>query len=498
MKRNTIKWRIFKYNLLTIILLIALTTIVFNLVIRIYIERDTYFQMDKIASRVEDTALHNGPDLFGKDGMLPPPPWMKKDMLIDDPFKFKLSDADNALLFYSMLDHSLREPLSFLNAEYILLDSNKKTITPSTDFITGNNSKIDKIAIATLQNSAQSSKNGTLRFNVAGTDYIAVVRPVYNKNTFGLGWIIIYSSLQKVNQLQWGINGILLAILAVAALITSIFSSVTAKTISEPFSSLNEHIGAIAERKFSTQIQMPVDDELQEFVRNINQMSEKLKTYDMAQKTFLQNASHEFRTPLMSIQSYAEGIRYDVVDPKNAAEIILEETKRMTHLVEDLLYLSRLDAIEENYCVSPLFLSDFINSCAERMGGIAIQSSITLEKEIPTEPTRIQADEEKLSRAITNILSNSIRYARSFVRIAAEIKGTSVILRITDDGPGIDPADLPNIFERFYKGFKGNYGLGLAISRNVIEKHGGSIAAENTDTGALFTVKLPLYIQQSP
>lgn len=77
---------------------------------------------------------------------------------------------------------------------------------------------------------------------------------------------------------------------------------------------------------------MPVDDELQDFVYNINVMSEKLETYDKAQKTFLQNASHEFRTPLMSIQSYAEGIMYDVVEHTAACNIILEETKRMTQI----------------------------------------------------------------------------------------------------------------------------------------------------------------------
>ena len=90
------------------------------------------------------------------------------------------------------------------------------------------------------------------------------------------------------------------------------------KKISAPFSHLNQHIRAIAERNFGNKIEMPVDDELREFVNNINIMSEKLETYDKAQKTFLQNVSHEFRTPLMSIQSYAEGIKYDVVDSNTA------------------------------------------------------------------------------------------------------------------------------------------------------------------------------------
>lgn len=238
---------------------------------------------------------------------------------------------------------------------------------------------------------------------------------------------------------------------------------------------------------------MPVDDELQEFVNNINIMSEKLETYDKAQKTFLQNASHEFRTPLMAIQSYAEGIKYDVVESNQAADIIIDETQRMTHLVEDLLYLSRLDTIEENYCFSNLDFSNLVNSCMERLHGIAIKNNIKVFFHNFAENAVIYADEEKLSRAIMNIISNCVRHAKSVVTITSKIiKENKIRLDITDDGSGFDPDELPNLFERFYKGKKGNFGLGLAISKNIIEKHKGKITAENSNSGAVFKIELPL------
>lgn len=478
MKRNTIKWRIFKYNLIVIILLITLVTIIFNVAVRLYIEKDIIGQLSKIASRTEYTALQQGPGFFPPPGKRPPPD----------------EENDNEIFrFYFMLDRSLREPLSVLNADYILLDSDKNRITSLPEgFLTPPAELLNQVTDE-IKSSKSFSDKAYLTFHLSGTEYLAIIKPVSQKNTFGLGWIIIYSSLQKMNQLQWGINFILFAILIFSALIIVLFSSLVSKKISAPFSSLNQHIRAIAERNFGMKIQMPVDDELQEFVNNINLMSEKLETYDKAQKTFLQNASHEFRTPLMSIQSYAEGIKYDVVDSSSAVNIIIDESKRMTHLVEDLLYLSRLDTIEENYHYTNLDFNELINSCIERMNGIAIKSNIKITANSLNERLEMYADEEKLSRAITNIISNCIRYANSVVAINSKIIDSSKIqLTISDDGPGFEANELPNIFERFYKGKKGNFGLGLAISKNVIEKHNGKITAENSASGALFIIELPV------
>jgi two-component system, OmpR family, sensor histidine kinase CssS len=238
---------------------------------------------------------------------------------------------------------------------------------------------------------------------------------------------------------------------------------------------------------------MPVYNELEELVNNINIMSEKLGTYDKAQKTFLQNASHEFRTPLMSIQSYAEGIKYDVVSNDVAVPIILDEIKRMTNLVEDLLYLSRLDAIEENYNYSNLNFNELITICVDRMNLIAEQNNIIITTKLPNKIVEIYGDEEKLSRAITNIITNCIRYATSSVIIDLKPLGNSTLqLTISDDGSGFEINEIPNIFDRFYKGKKGNHGLGLSISKNIIGKFNGKISAGNLDSGAFFLIELPI------
>lgn len=478
MKRTTIKWRIFKYNLIVIIMLITLTTIIFNVAVRLYIEKDITNQLNKIASSTELAALQHGPAFFhGAEKMLPPPP--------------DLENVNAIFAFYFLLDRSLKDQLTVLNADYILLDKDKKRITPFENDHFGPSSDLMNQILDYINKSKNFSGESYLNFDSYATKYIAIIKPVSDKNSFGLGWIIIYSNLEKVNQLQLGINIVLFVILIFSALVIVIFSSIVSKKISAPFSTLNDHIRFIAERNFGTKITMPVDDELRGFVNNINIMSEKLHTHDKAQKTFLQNVSHEFRTPLMSIQSYAEGIKYDVVDADTAANIIIDESKRMTHLVEDLLYLSRLDSIEENYHYSNLNFNELVDNCVNRMNGIAIKSNIKITNNNFNNILEIYADEEKLSRAITNIISNCIRYANSTVSITSKTtEDNKIELTICDDGPGININDLPNIFERFYKGKKGNFGIGLAITKNVVEKHNGKITAKNSESGAQFVIEL--------
>lgn len=482
MKRNTIKWRIFKYNLIIIIMLIALTTIIFNIAVHMYIQKELLGQLNKIAVNTENTALQHGPDFLPNPKDSPPP---------DDKKGYDLQG------YYFMLDNSLRGTLTVLNADYILLDKDKKRITPfperpsslSPDFLNKLTNKINQ--------SKSTKEKVVFKFKNSGTDYITIIKPVYNKNSFGLGWIIIYSSIEKINQLQIVINLILFSILVFSSIFTIIFSSRVSKKISKSISYLNQYIKSIAERNFGSKINMQVYDELQDFVNNINLMSEKLETYDKAQKTFLQNVSHEFRTPLMSIESYAEGIKYKVVDSNTATEIIIDETNRLTHLVEDLLYLSRLDAIEENYHFSIIDFQELLFSCVERLSTIARKNNKEIKLNTLDEIIEVYADEEKLSRAINNIINNCIRYAENKIIISAEILYNSrILLTISDDGPGFANEELPNIFERFYKGKKGNHGLGLSISKNIIEKSKGKIFAKNSDEGAIFFIELPIIKQK--
>ena len=209
------------------------------------------------------------------------------------------------------------------------------------------------------------------------------------------------------------------------------------------------------------------------------------------QQTFFQNASHELKTPLMAIQGYAEGIQAGVMDTASAAEVILAESDRMTELVDELLDISKIDMGRQPLTLSEMDVRELLYDSIRAVepaaaGGIAIVP------DFPEEPVMVSCDDTQLRRAVTNILSNGVRYARSELRLTCRVDKRHVTIRIQDDGDGIAEEDLPHIFDRFYMGKSGKSGIGLALTREIIHLHKGTIRARNGDTGAVFEISIPV------
>lgn len=233
--------------------------------------------------------------------------------------------------------------------------------------------------------------------------------------------------------------------------------------------------------------------EIDQLSQTMSKMAAQLSSYDSTLKTFIQNASHELRTPLMSIQGYAEGIKYNIVeDTDKAVNIIIEESKRLTEIVNDLLFLSKVDSMQEKFTSNMINIEDIIKNCIEKVNGIAVMEKKKINFSPYNYDFEIAGDEEMLFRALINIISNSLRYCIQNVNIRIDSKDNNVSIIVEDDGPGIDKDDLEHIFERFYKGKGGKFGLGLAISKSIIEKHRGSIIANNAEGGACFIITLPI------
>ena len=214
--------------------------------------------------------------------------------------------------------------------------------------------------------------------------------------------------------------------------------------------------------------------------------------------------SHEFRTPLMSIRGYVEGENDGVFDMAKGNEEILNQVTRLEKLVEEVLYLSKIENTEGIYNTEDISLEDVIGEAVERTKGFVSHEKINLTVEKIPEVI-LKADGDKLATVITNIISNCLRFARNEIVIRSLIEGKNVIIQISDDGPGLSPEDIPHIFDRFYKGKKGNHGLGLAIAKAIVTYHNGTITAHNKDFitdpvsgrercgGAVFEISLPIY-----
>ena len=209
------------------------------------------------------------------------------------------------------------------------------------------------------------------------------------------------------------------------------------------------------------------------------------------QQTFFQNASHELKTPLMAIQGYAEGIQAGVMDAGGAAEVILEESDRMTELVEELLDISKIDMGRQRLTLSETDIRELLYDGIRAVEPIAA-GGIAIVPDFPEEPVMVSCDDTRLRRAVTNILSNGVRYARSELCLTCRADKRHVTIRIQDDGDGIAEEDLPHIFDRFYMGKSGKSGIGLALTKEIVHLHKGSIRANNGDTGAVFEISIPV------
>ena len=209
------------------------------------------------------------------------------------------------------------------------------------------------------------------------------------------------------------------------------------------------------------------------------------------QQTFFQNASHELKTPLMAIQGYAEGIQAGVMDAGDAADVILEESDRMAELVEELLDISKIDMGRQRLTLSETDIRELLYDGIRAVEPTAA-SSIAIVPDFPEEPIIVKCDDVQLRRAVTNILSNGLRYARSELCLTCRTDKRHMTIRIQDDGDGIAEEDLPHIFDRFYMGKSGKSGIGLALTKEIVHLHRGTIRAYNGDSGAVFEISIPV------
>ena len=245
--------------------------------------------------------------------------------------------------------------------------------------------------------------------------------------------------------------------------------------------------------------------EVKQLASAFNEMAVRVQTSMQSQRDFVANVSHELKTPLTSIQGFAQAILDGTANTpealRQAAGVIHDEAGRMNRLVLDLLTLARLEGGTANLRRSPLDLAALLAGAAERLAPQAKAAQVSLQVEIPPLP-ELTGDEDRLAQVFTNLLDNAIKYtgAGGVVRLSAQRRGAAVTVSAADNGPGLSPEDQSRIFERFYQADKSRRGgagrgagLGLAIAREIIAAHGGTIQVTSAlGKGSDFVVSLPI------
>jgi signal transduction histidine kinase len=286
---------------------------------------------------------------------------------------------------------------------------------------------------------------------------------------------------------------VFIGLVCVLFIITNIVTFFLSNSITRPIEKLSVFASKIGHGDFTPVDFQFKDKEFESLNIALNNSAKQLGIYDNEKKAFFQNVSHELRTPLMSIQCQAEGISFGLMEPKKASETILFETQRLSDLVADLLYISKIDNITTVYKTTSVNLPEIIRSCAQRQELVAEKKGIRFTFDFIETTVEYECAGELISRAVDNLISNAIRYASTEIVLSCNRDQNQITICVADNGCGIEPDCLPFIFERFYKSNGGNHGIGLSIVKSIAEQHHGSITAKNkTNGGAEFIMTLPL------
>lgn len=314
------------------------------------------------------------------------------------------------------------------------------------------------------------------------------------------------------------VNEILL-VAAVAATITAVaVSSFVARRIVHPIQRIKTASKRIANGRYDERIRVTGDDELAELAQTFNQMAANLAATEARRRRLIGDVAHELRTPLSSIQGVMEGLQDGVLiaDPATFADV-QREVGRLQRLVRDLEELSRAEAGQialETAVVPP---HTFIRPAIERLRLQFEEKGVTLTADIPDNLPLVRVDIHRMTQVMLNLLGNALQYTPSGGRVSVHCSVSSgqhsvigeqssldsahgLLITVKDSGIGISPEHLPHIFERFYRVDKsrarsgGGSGIGLTISKHLVEMHNGRLTAASPGPGqgSAFTIALPL------
>jgi len=459
MLKTSIRHRLMVYYIILTVTILIVTVAGIRIITDIYIKNQTMTELDKAMENIdEDMVSHilqstDSGDYYSV--------WLWKNL---NDFNTKLNENSTLLdINFVILDKNMTTIIYPLNPG----DKQKKVLEDIFPYLkfTGNNADKER------------------SFIVNDIKYIAMARTL-NSNPQGM--LIVYSGMSRADDLSIMINYLIFPTFILGLLIAVAMSGYVSKLISHPIEQLCTYVNKIGGREFKASVPQTDNDEIGMLATSIKQMALKLENHDYTMRSFFQNASHEIRTPLMSIQGYAEGIEQGVFDDNTeAAKIITAESKRLNHIVGDLMYLSRVEGIEASFDAQLLRICEVIYEAVSRVKPLSVLSNIEILDFTSDSSLTVKGDMEMLVKAIENVISNCIRFAKTKVVISVDNDANYRYIIIKDDGDGIDPYDLPHIFERFYKGKKGKTGLGLSIAKAIAERHGGDLFACN-ENGAMF------------
>jgi signal transduction histidine kinase len=322
-------------------------------------------------------------------------------------------------------------------------------------------------------------------------------------NDQAVGAVVFTTSLEGVTAVvkQQARRNIIAGIIALSvALIAGLIAS---SYIARRLRRLELAAREVSKGNFTEPLPVDSDDEIGEVARAFNTMQSRLGQADRARKAFIANASHELRTPLFSLGGYVELMREEELDAETQREfldIMHDQIKRMTQLATDLLDLSKIDTGSLDIAPERVDLNELAKGILREFEPQLLEHDSELALEVAPGLVAI-CDPDRIAQIARILINNVLSHTPSGTDVELKIEqvGAGITMTVADNGPGIDPEDLPRVFERFHTGDKtGGTGLGLSIADELATAMGGSMSVQSDSSGTAFTLSMPVAFEAPP
>lgn len=339
--------------------------------------------------------------------------------------------------------------------------------------------------------------------NVRGVfdrDVLTIGTPIRSNETI-IGGLFISASTDDINAISW--NGVRLMVIAlvIGILIAILLGYFLSKRFITPLQKANSAIDTLAAGNYTVKITRDSDDEMGQLADNITILSSRLakaKTQsdnlEKMRQNFIADITHELRTPVTVIRGLAEGVKDGVYeDPKAVSDQIITETLAMQRLIKDLLELSKLEDPDFTIEAQPVELHHILSDVIRSMTPLLVPKNLHLETTIAEGDWTLQADAQRLRQLFLIVLDNAVKYSpeSATIELKATQQASSIVLSITDRGPGMTPEQLKTLFQRYHS-TSGN-GIGLALAKKIADRHNIILSVDSTvGSGTTITFTLPI------
>ena len=313
----------------------------------------------------------------------------------------------------------------------------------------------------------------------------------YNENNI-MGGVFVSLPVPEIHQLRTGVFRILLLPISLVLLVALVIIYAMSLRITEPIKALNRAAKAIADGHLEQRVSLSESNEIGELGESFNKMADSLQQIENMRSSFVANISHDLRTPMTTITGFVQGILDGTISPEKQNQylsIVLDETKRLSRLVTDLLDISKLEQGSFPLEMREFDMNETIRLTIIKLEKRLEEKNIGLTVNFQSDSLRVIADKDSIQRVLTNLMDNALKFTDDggFIDISTGLTDQSkAFISIQNSGIGIEEQDLKHIFDRFYKSDKSRSldkngtGLGLYIVKNIIKSHGETIWVEST------------------